>query len=75
MSDNALAIAKELRKIRRGLEISQDSVMAMLGNESHGYISQLERGKREPKLSTLQQWANVLGYQIEVTVRPKEPKE
>jgi transcriptional regulator with XRE-family HTH domain len=74
MSDNALAIAKELRKIRRGLEISQDSVMAMMGNESHGYISQLEHGKREAKLSTLQQWANVLGYQIEVTVRPKEPK-
>lgn len=62
-------IIKQLRKIRRDQELSQDAVeaVAALGD---GHISQLERGRRTPNLNTLTSWADALGYQI--VLRPKE---
>lgn len=56
-------IIKQLRKIRRDQELSQDAVeaIAALGD---GHISQLERGKRTPNLNTLCSWANALGQEI-----------
>ena len=71
MSDDVFGIPKKLRKIRRELEISQDSVMAIMGKECHGYISQLERGRKVPTIATLQSWANALDHEIEITLRPK----
>lgn len=73
MSDDINGIPKRLRKIRRDLEMSQDNIAAIMGKEFHGYISQLERGLKEPRLSTLQSWANALGHEIHITLRPKEP--
>ena len=56
-------IIKQLRKIRRDQELSQEAVeaVAALGD---GHISQLERGKRTPNLITLTSWANALGYEV-----------
>ena len=63
-------IVKQLRKIRQEKEISQEAVAAVLHNNSHGYVSLLENGRRSPKLYTLTKWADVLGY--ELVLRPKE---
>jgi transcriptional regulator with XRE-family HTH domain len=67
MSDD---IRKKLRKIRREQEISQDSVAAIMGKNTVGYVSLLESGKRNPTLGTLTSWADALGYRL--TLEPKE---
>ena len=63
-------IPKQLRKIRREKEISQDSIAAIMGKTTVGYVSLLESGKRNPTLNTLTSWVDALGY--ELTLRPKE---
>ena len=63
-------IPKQLRKIRREKEISQDSVAAIMGKSTVGYVSLLESGKRNPTLSTLNSWVDALGYRI--VLEPKE---
>jgi transcriptional regulator with XRE-family HTH domain len=63
-------IRKKLRKIRREQEISQDSVAAIMGKNTVGYVSLLESGKRNPTLGTLTSWADALGYRL--TLEPKE---
>lgn len=63
-------IIKELRKLRRDQELSQDAVSAAAGMGGSGHISQLEKGKRTPSLPTLTRWADALGY--ELTLRAKE---
>jgi transcriptional regulator with XRE-family HTH domain len=62
-------IVKQLRKIRRDQEISQDALAAAAGM-AKGHISGLERGQRNPALTTLTNWAGALGY--EIVLRPKE---
>lgn len=62
-------LIKQLRKIRRDQELSQEAVAAAAALDK-GHISQLEVGRRVPNLSTLTSWANALGY--ELTLRPKE---
>lgn len=57
-------IAKQLRKIRREKEISQDCVAAIMGKSTVGYVSLLESGKRNPTLSTLTSWVDALGYRL-----------
>lgn len=66
MSDE---IRKQLRKIRREKEISQDSVAAIMGKSTVGYVSLLESGKRNPTLSTLSSWVDALGYELVLKVK------
>ncbi len=63
-------LPKQLRKIRREKEISQDSIAAIMGKSTVGYVSLLESGKRNPTLSTLTSWVDALGYRL--TLEPKE---
>jgi transcriptional regulator with XRE-family HTH domain len=63
-------IAKQLRKIRREKELSQESLSAIMGLSDGGYVSQWELGRRNPTLSTLHNWADALGYRL--TLEPKD---
>jgi transcriptional regulator with XRE-family HTH domain len=62
-------LIKELRKIRRDKELSQEAVAAHC-DIFRNHISQLETGRRMPNLRTLSKWADALG--CEIVVRPKE---
>jgi transcriptional regulator with XRE-family HTH domain len=64
-------IVKQLRKIRRDKEVSQDSIAAIMGKGTYGYLSQCETGRRNPTLSTLCKWVDALGY--EIVLREKQP--
>ena len=63
-------IISQLRKTRLEMGISQDSVAAMLGNNAHGYISNVENGRKTPTLPTVARWADALGYRL--VLEPKE---
>ena len=63
-------IVKQLRKIRRDKEISQEALAALMGKAAGGDISQWEKGGRNPTLATLDIWSNALGYRL--TLEPKE---
>lgn len=65
-------IAKQLRKARRDLELSQDAVSAMAGMPQRGHISALERGIRIPRLDTMTKWADALGYEIALVEKVKK---
>jgi transcriptional regulator with XRE-family HTH domain len=67
MSDD---LVKQLRKIRRDKEVSQDTLSAIMGKANGGYVSQWEKGRRNPTLATLHTWADALGYRLKL-----EPKE
>lgn len=63
-------IRKQLRKIRREKEISQDALAAAMGKSSVGWVSHLETGRRNPTLSNFTLWVDALGYRLKL-----EPKE
>jgi transcriptional regulator with XRE-family HTH domain len=65
-------IRRQLRKIRRDQELSQDAVSAMAGMPQRGHISQLERGVRIPRFDTMTKWADALGYEIALVEKVKK---
>lgn len=62
-------IPKQLRKIRREMEMSQDAVCACMWTSAPGWIANLEKGKISPTLATLTKWADALGH--EIILKPK----
>lgn len=56
-------IIKQLRKIRRDQELSQDAVAAAAGLFAN-HISQMEVGNRTPTLTTLNKWVEALGCEL-----------
>lgn len=61
-------IIKQLRKIRREREISQQDLAATAGL-AQNHISYLETGRVKPTLPSLNQWANALGYELALKVK------
>jgi transcriptional regulator with XRE-family HTH domain len=49
-----------LRRIRRERDLSQEALAALAG-VARNHMSELERGRRDPRLSTLVQIADALG--------------
>jgi len=61
-------LPRKLRQIRLGLGLSQTEMLKKLGREEsmhYGRISEYERGKREPTLMTLLQYARIAGVHME----------
>lgn len=56
-------IITQLRMERRTREISQDSMAAMTGYH-RVQIVQYENGYNSPKLETVSNWAEALGYEL-----------
>ncbi len=67
-----VVILKQLRKMRRDLELSQEAVSASAGLAGSSHISQLEQGRRMPSLMTLTKWAGVFGYEVALVLKEKE---
>lgn len=61
----AIEFGREARRIRRERDLSQDTVAFWSGLGAK-HVSEIERGHREPRLSTIVKLANGLG------VKPSE---
>jgi transcriptional regulator with XRE-family HTH domain len=59
-TDHRHIFGRVLRRIRRERELSQDALADLAGMASK-HVSELERGRKEPRLGTLVQLADALG--------------
>jgi transcriptional regulator with XRE-family HTH domain len=67
-------LAGKLLRIRKALGLSQNGMLTRLGFEtsiSRDYISAYERGKREPPLPVLLEYARAAGVSMETLVDDK----
>lgn len=74
MTDICKRIGYNIRTLRRRLNLSQEEAGELAG-VTGAYWGQLERGERNPTLSTLSQVAFALGSSLELLVQPNELKE
>jgi transcriptional regulator with XRE-family HTH domain len=63
-------LPRELRRLRRQVEISQQTVGDRMGWHSRNLV-RWENGK-SPKLCVAQQWAKALGFDVQVTLVPTD---
>ena len=63
-------LPRELRRLRREVEISQQTVGDRMGWHSRNLV-RWENGK-SPKLCVAQQWAKALGFDVQVTLVPTD---
>jgi transcriptional regulator with XRE-family HTH domain len=63
-------LPRELRRLRREAEISQQTVGDRMGWYSRNLV-RWENGK-SPKLCVAQQWAKALGFDVRVTLVPTD---
>lgn len=68
MSEAVHPVVAELRRIRRSRDILQRELAELTGY-SRVTISQWEKGRKAPNLRQLQDWAQALGYTIELVKR------
>lgn len=71
MTDISRQIGDNIRTLRRRLNLSQEEAGELAG-VTGAYWGQLERGERNPTLSTLSQIAFALGSSLEVLVKPNK---
>lgn len=64
MSDSSKKLAKNMRKIRTRKKMSQGDICRALGVD-RAYISNIESGKQNPTLSTIEKIAKALGVKID----------
>lgn len=65
--DIAAAIGPAVRKQRETIRLSQEELAERAGFD-RTYIGQVERGKRNPTVQTLQRIAHGLGLELDVLV-------
>ena len=58
--DIRLHFAKNVRRLRRAMDISQDS-FADLAGVHRTYVSEVERARRNPSITVVAQFAKALG--------------
>lgn len=63
-SEHLLAFGRTLRRVRRERDLSQEALAAATGLGPK-HISELERGKTDPRLTTLLQLAHGLDLRVE----------
>lgn len=71
MTDVCIRIGHNIRTLRRRLNLSQEEAGELAG-VTGAYWGQLERGERNPTLSTLSQVAFALGSSLELLVQPSK---
>lgn len=64
MSDSSKKLAENMRKIRARKKMSQGDICRALGVD-RAYISNIESGKQNPTLSTIEKIAKALGVKID----------
>jgi transcriptional regulator with XRE-family HTH domain len=64
MSDSSKKLAENMRKIRTRKKMSQGDICRALGVD-RAYISNIESGKQNPTLSTIEKIAKALGVKID----------
>jgi len=63
-----------LREIRQRKKLTLKALATKAGGMSYPFLSQVERGKANPSLSTLQRLADVLGVTVSELVRDPKSK-
>lgn len=63
-------VLEELVRIRKMRALRQKDVAQLMGIGQPA-LSELESGKTEPKISSVQRYANALGYDLEWNLRTK----
>lgn len=66
-------IYKQLKESRKGQALTQQQLSQYL-RLPQGYISQVEAGKHDIKLSTLSDWARVLGFEFMLIPKEQVPE-
>lgn len=74
MTDICKRIGHNIRTLRRRLNLSQEEAGELAG-VTGAYWGQLERGERNPTLSTLSQVTFALGSSLELLVQTSELEE
>jgi transcriptional regulator with XRE-family HTH domain len=74
MTDISKRIGQNIRTLRRRLNLSQEEAGELAG-VTGAYWGQLERGERNPTLSTLSQIASALESSLDLLVQPKDLQE
>ncbi len=69
--DQRLNWLRSLAKNRDSQGMDQTQVAALMGT-SQSAVARLEGGLTDPKLSTLQRYANAIGYELQVTVNVRK---
>ena len=64
MSESSKKLAENMRKIRTRKKMSQGDICRALGVD-RAYISNIESGKQNPTLSTIEKIAKALGVKID----------
>jgi len=64
-------LTSALLTIRREHHIRQEDLAKMLGISAM-YVSLIENGKREMKISLLERWANALNHSVEITLSERK---
>lgn len=60
------AIIAELREARLEQGMSQGKLADRIGYSKHGGIARWERGEASPRLSSLIDWSQALGFQLKL---------
>jgi transcriptional regulator with XRE-family HTH domain len=60
MEDIRLRLGKNVRRLRRAADIKQESLAGMTG-VSRTYVSEIERGRRNPSILVVEEFARALG--------------
>ncbi len=63
MSDSSKKLAENMRKIRARKKMSQGDICRALGVD-RAYISNIESGKQNPTLATIEKIAEALGVKV-----------
>ena len=66
-------VIEELAAARREASLSQTEVAARMGT-SQSVVARLESGQIDARLSTLQRYAAAIGHDLQVELRPREPR-
>ena len=64
MRQISIKLGQNIKKIRTKKKMSQGDIARALGVD-RGYISNIENGKKNPTLTTLQKIANALGVGVD----------
>jgi len=70
---NRAALAHNVRRLRRMRDWSQERLAAEAGDLRQGLISDIERAKANPTLTTLESVAGALGVTVRDLFKPLRP--